>query len=41
VRPNSSMQVIFGTFNRRIGPKAYSSEAVRTIYNWLSENVQS
>jgi hypothetical protein len=41
VRPNSSMQVIFGTFNRRIGPKAYSSEAVRTIYNWLSDNVQS
>src|SRR5205807_1684103 len=40
-QPNSSMQVVFGTFNRRIGPKAYSSEAVRTTYNWLSGNVQS
>ena len=41
MRPNSSMQVVFGTFNRRIGPKAYSSEAVRMTYNWLSGNVQS
>ena len=41
MRPNSSMQAVFGTFNRRIGPKAYSSEAVRTTYNWLSGNVQS
>jgi hypothetical protein len=38
---NSSMQVVFGTFNRRMGPKAYSSEAVRTTYNWLSGNIQS
>jgi hypothetical protein len=36
MRPNSSIQAVFGTFNRRIGPKAYSSEAVRTTYNWLS-----
>ena len=41
MQPNSSMRVVFGTFNRRIGSKAYSSEAVRTTYNWLSENVQS
>ena len=41
MRPNSSMQAVFGTFNRRIGPKAYSSEAVRTTYNWLYGNVKS
>src|SRR6266404_2027488 len=41
MQPNSSMQAVFGTFNRRIGPEAYSSEAFRTTYNWLSENVQS
>ena len=38
-QPNSLMRVVFGTFNRRIGPKAHSSEAVRTTYNWLSGNV--
>jgi hypothetical protein len=41
MRPNSSMQAVFGTFNRRIGPKAYSSEAVRTTYNSLYGNVKS
>ncbi len=40
-RPNSSMQVVFGTFNRRIGPKACSSGAVRTTYNWIFGNIQS
>ena len=39
-RPNSSMQAVFGTFNRRLGPKAYSADAVRTIYNWLFEDVR-
>ena len=41
MRVNSSKQLVFGTFNRRIGPKAYSSDAIRTTYNWLFEDVQS
>jgi hypothetical protein len=35
MRPNSSMQLVFGTFNRRIGPKTHSSDAFRTTYHWL------
>jgi hypothetical protein len=41
MQPNSSARLVFGTFNRRIGPKAHSSDAVRTTYNWLSEHIQS
>ena len=35
MRENSSMHLVFGTFNRRIGPKAHSSGAVRATYNLL------
>jgi hypothetical protein len=41
MRQNSSMQLVFGTFNRRIGPKAHSSDAVRATYNSLFEDSQS
>jgi hypothetical protein len=41
MRQNSSMQLVFGTFNRRIGPKAHSSDAVRATYNSLFEDIQS
>ena len=41
MRLNSSKQLVFGTFNRRIGPKASSSDAIRTTYNWLFENIQA
>src|SRR6202040_1998446 len=37
----SSKQLVFGTFNRRIGPKATSSDAICTTYNWLFENIQA
>jgi hypothetical protein len=37
MRENSSMHLVFGTFNRRIGPKAHSSDAVRATYNLLFE----
>jgi hypothetical protein len=37
MRENSSMHLVFGTFNRRIGPKAHSSGAVRATYNLLFE----
>ena len=40
-RQNSSIQLVFGTFNRRIGPKAYSSDVVRKTYNWLFETERS
>jgi hypothetical protein len=40
MRQNSSIQLVFGTFNRRIGPKAHSSDAVRTTYNWLFSDNQ-
>jgi hypothetical protein len=35
MREYSSMHLVFGTFNRRIGPKAHSSGAVRATYNLL------
>ena len=41
MRLNSSKQLVFGTFNRRIGPKASSSDAIRTTYNWLFDNIQA
>ncbi|HYP35367.1 MAG TPA: hypothetical protein VEQ62_03410 [Stellaceae bacterium] len=37
MRQNSSMHPIFGTFNRRIGPKAHTSDAVCATYNLLFE----
>lgn|SRR5208282_492259 len=37
MRQNSSMHLVFGTFNRRTGPKAHSSGAVRATYNLLFE----
>jgi hypothetical protein len=41
IRQNSSMQLVFGTFSYRIGPKAHSSAAVRATYNSLFEDIQS
>jgi len=38
---NSSMQLVFGTFNRLIGPQAHSSDAVRAMYNSLIEHIRS
>jgi hypothetical protein len=35
MRQNSSMHLVFGTFNRRVGPKAHSSDAVRATYSLL------
>ena len=40
-RVNSTIQLVFGTFSRRIGPKAYSSDAIRRTYNWMFEDIQS
>ena len=40
-RRNSSMQLVFGTFNRRIGPKTHSSDAIRATYNSLFEDFRS
>jgi hypothetical protein len=41
MRRNSSLQLVFGTFNRRLGPKAYSADAVRATYNSIFEDIQS
>ena len=41
MQPNSSMQLVFGTFNLRVGPEAHSSDAVRTTYNCVFEDIQS
>ena len=38
---NSSMQLVFGTFNRLIGPPAHSSDAVRAMYNSLIPDIRS
>ena len=40
-RRNSSVQLVFGTFNRRIGPKTHSSDAVLATYNSLFEDFRS
>jgi hypothetical protein len=37
MRPNSPAGLILGSFNRRIGPRAHEADAVRKIYNLLSE----
>ena len=37
---NSSIQPVFGTFNRLIGPQAHSSDAVRAMYNSLIEHIR-
>jgi len=41
MRQNSQMQLIFGSFNYRIGPSANSADAVRTTYNAIFEDAQS
>ena len=41
MRLNSSKQLVFGTFNRLIGPQAHSSDAVRAMYNSLIEHIRS
>jgi hypothetical protein len=38
---NSPMQLVFGSFNCRIGPTADSADAVRTTYNSIFEDVRS
>jgi len=38
---DSSMRLVFGTFNRLIGPQAHSSDAVRAMYNSLIEHIRS
>jgi len=38
---NSPMQLVFGTFNRRNGPQAHSSDAVRAMYNSLIKHIRS
>ena len=40
-RQNSSMRLVFGTFNRRLGPNAHASDAVRAMYNSLTEDIRS
>ena len=40
-RQNSSMQLVFGSFNRRLGPNAHASDAVRAMYNSLIDDIQS
>jgi len=40
MRPNSPMQLVFGSFNYRIGPSAHSADAVRATYNAIFEDVQ-
>jgi len=37
---NSPMQLVFGTFNRRNGPQAHSSDAVRAMYNSLIKHIR-
>jgi hypothetical protein len=39
MRRNSSIQLVFGTFNRRLGPKAHSADAVRITYNSIFEDI--
>jgi hypothetical protein len=39
-RQNSSMHLVFGSFNRRLGPNAHASDAVRAMYNSLIEDIQ-
>jgi hypothetical protein len=41
LRQNSPMQLIFGSFNYRIGPSANSADAVRKTYNAIFEDAQS
>jgi hypothetical protein len=40
MRQNSQMQLVFGSFNYRIGPSANSADAVRTTYNAIFEDAQ-
>ena len=40
MRPNSPMQLVFGSFNYSIGSSAHSADAVRTTYNAIFEDVQ-
>jgi hypothetical protein len=40
MRQHSLMRLVFGSFNRRIGPKAHSTDAVRATYNSIFEDIQ-
>ena len=33
----SASQLVFGSFNRRIGPKAWAAEAFRETHDWLGD----
>jgi hypothetical protein len=39
MRRNSSIQLVFGTFNRRLGRKAHSADTFRTTYNSIFEDI--
>jgi hypothetical protein len=34
------MRLVFGSFNRRIGQEAHSTDAVRSTYNSIFEDIQ-
>ena len=40
MRQHSLMRLVFGSFNRRIGPQAHSTDAVRATYNSIFEDIQ-
>jgi hypothetical protein len=40
MRQHSLMRLVFGSFNRRIGLKAHSTDAVRATYNSIFEEIQ-
>jgi len=41
MRQDSFMRLVFGSFNRRIGQEAHSTDAVRSTYNSIFEDNQS
>jgi len=40
MRQDSFMRLVFGSFNRRIGQEAHSTDAVRSTYNSIFEDIQ-
>jgi hypothetical protein len=40
MREHSLMRLVFGSFNRRIGPQAHSTDAVRATYNSIFADLQ-
>jgi hypothetical protein len=39
--PNAATQLIFGTFNRRLGPKVWAADTFRQIHSWVGEDIRS